>query len=177
LPLTQCTQNKYVALKVLEGKSLSFVILRWSPSISSPSLSTYSLVVPHSFSVPSFVRNLGKFRNSIPLLVIFDRRFLVTSTDPSRDGAPHAQGSDSDVATASDALATATAGGALVAQYTAGMDSGDETGAAAAAEAAAAHLVSAPPSEQGRSVGAFSGTTRHSAALHQRLFKDTIWRQ
>ena len=66
-----------------------------------------------------------------------------------RDGAPHAEGSDSDAATASDALATATAGGALAARYTAGMDSGDETEAAAAAEAAAAHLVSAPPSEEG----------------------------
>ena len=63
-------------------QSLSFVILLRSPFASSPSLAAYSLLVPHSFSIPSFVRNLGKFSNSIPLLVIFDRRFLVTSTDP-----------------------------------------------------------------------------------------------
>ena len=42
----------------------------------------YPLLVPHSFSIPSFVRNLGKFSNSIPLLMIFDRRFLVTPFDP-----------------------------------------------------------------------------------------------
>ena len=63
-------------------QSLSFVILRSSPFASSPSLAAYSLLVPHSFSIPSFVRNLGKFSNSIPLLVIFDRRFLVTHFDP-----------------------------------------------------------------------------------------------
>ena len=63
-------------------QSLSFVILLRSPFASPPSLAAYSLLVPHSFSIPSFVRNLGKFSNSIPLLVIFDRRFLVTSTDP-----------------------------------------------------------------------------------------------
>ena len=63
-------------------QSLSFVILRSSPFVSPPSLAAYSLLVPHSFSIPLFVRNLGKFSNSIPLLVIFDRRFLVTSTDP-----------------------------------------------------------------------------------------------
>ena len=38
---------------------------------------------------------------------------------PSQDEALYAQGSDSDAATASDALATATTGGALVAQHTA----------------------------------------------------------
>ena len=63
-------------------QSLSFVILRRLPfarqSISPPSF----MVVPHSLSIPSIVRNLGKFSNSIPLLMIFDRRFLVTSTDP-----------------------------------------------------------------------------------------------
>ena len=63
-------------------QSLSFVILRSSTFASPPSLAAYSLLVPHSFSIPSFVRNLGKFSNSIPLLVIFDRRFLVTSSDP-----------------------------------------------------------------------------------------------
>ena len=66
-------------------QSLSFVILRWSPFASSPSLSAYSLLVPHSFSIPSFVRNLGKFSNSIPLLMIFDRQFLVTPFDPRPD--------------------------------------------------------------------------------------------
>eukprot|EP01046_Picozoa_sp_COSAG06_P036185 COSAG06_NODE_3965_length_4711_cov_3.590072_3_plen_211_part_00 len=50
-------------------QSLSFVILRSSPFASSPSLAAYSLLVPHSFSIPSFVRNLGKFSNSIPLCI------------------------------------------------------------------------------------------------------------
>ena len=63
-------------------QSLSFVILLRSPFASSPSLAAYSLLVAHSFSIPSFVRNLGKFSNSIPLLMIFDRRFLVTPFDP-----------------------------------------------------------------------------------------------
>eukprot|EP01046_Picozoa_sp_COSAG06_P052147 COSAG06_NODE_8687_length_2096_cov_46.839760_2_plen_152_part_00 len=58
------------------------MILRSSPFASPPSLAAYSLLVPHSFSIPSFVRNLGKFSNSIPLLVIFDCRFLVTPFDP-----------------------------------------------------------------------------------------------
>eukprot|EP01046_Picozoa_sp_COSAG06_P082204 COSAG06_NODE_29258_length_559_cov_7.769565_1_plen_122_part_10 len=53
-------------------QSLSLVILLRSPFASSPSLATYSLLVPHSFSIPSFVCNLGKFSNSIPLLMIFD---------------------------------------------------------------------------------------------------------
>ena len=63
-------------------QSLSLVILLRSPFASSPSLAAYSLLVPHSFSIPSFVRNLGKFSNSIPLLMIFDRRFLVRPFDP-----------------------------------------------------------------------------------------------
>ena len=63
-------------------QSLSFVILRRSPFASPPSSPPTSLVVPHSFSIPSIVCNLGKFSNPIPLLVIFDRRFLVTPSDP-----------------------------------------------------------------------------------------------
>ena len=63
-------------------QSLSFSILRRSPLASPPSSPPSSLVVPHSFSIPSIVRNLGKFRNPIPLLEIFDRRFLVTPFDP-----------------------------------------------------------------------------------------------
>ena len=63
-------------------QSLPFAILLRSPFARRPISPPTNLVVPHSFSIPSFVRNLGKFSNSIPLLVIFDRRFLVTSTDP-----------------------------------------------------------------------------------------------
>eukprot|EP01044_Picomonas_judraskeda_P006665 COSAG03_NODE_675_length_6358_cov_51.683016_2_plen_254_part_00 len=63
-------------------QSLSFVILRSSPFASPPSLAAYSLLVPHSFSIPSLVRNLGMFSNPIPLLAIFDRRFLATPFDP-----------------------------------------------------------------------------------------------
>ena len=59
-------------------QSLSFAILRRSPLASPPSSPPSSLVIPHSFSIPSIVCNLGKFSNPIPLLVIFDRRFLVT---------------------------------------------------------------------------------------------------
>ena len=53
---------------------------------------------------------------------------------PSHDGAPHAQGSGDDAATASGVVAAATATGAR-GEQTSAMDSGDE--AAAAAEAAA----------------------------------------
>ena len=63
-------------------QSLSFASLRRSPLTSPPSSPPTFLVVPHSFSIPSIVRNLGKFSNPIPLLVIFDRRFLVTPFDP-----------------------------------------------------------------------------------------------
>ena len=63
-------------------QSLPFAILLRSPFARRPISPPTNLVVPHSFSIPSFVRNLGKFSNSIPLLMIFDRRFLVTSTDP-----------------------------------------------------------------------------------------------
>ena len=62
-------------------QSLSFSILRRSPLASPPSSPPTFLVVPHSFSIPSIVRNLGKFSNPIPLLVIFDRRFLVTPSE------------------------------------------------------------------------------------------------
>ena len=66
-------------------QSLRFAILLRSPFARRPISPPTNLVVPHSFSIPSIVRNLGKFSNSIPLLVIFDRRFLVTSTDPRPD--------------------------------------------------------------------------------------------
>ena len=62
-------------------QSLSFVILRRLPFARRPISPPSSLVVPHSFSIPSIVRNLGKFSNPIPLLVIFDRRFLVTPSE------------------------------------------------------------------------------------------------
>ena len=62
-------------------QSLSFAILRRSPLASPPSSPPTFLVVPHSLSIPSIVRNLGKFSNPIPLLVIFDRRFLVTPSE------------------------------------------------------------------------------------------------
>ena len=55
------------------------------------------------------------------------RRERAPDQGPSQDEALHAQGDDSDAATASDARATATAGGALAAQHPAGTDSGDET--------------------------------------------------
>ena len=63
-------------------QSLRFAILLRSPFARRPISPPTNLVVPHSFSIPSFVRNLGKFSNSIPLLVIFDCRFLVTPFDP-----------------------------------------------------------------------------------------------
>ena len=62
-------------------QSLSFAILRRSPLASPPSSPPTFLVVPHSFSIPSFVCNLGKFSNPIPLLAIFDRQFLVTPSE------------------------------------------------------------------------------------------------
>ena len=62
-------------------QSLSFVILRSSPFARRPISPPSSLVVPHSFSIPSIVCNLGKFSNPIPLLAIFDGRFLVTPSE------------------------------------------------------------------------------------------------
>jgi hypothetical protein len=47
------------------------------------------------------------------------RRERAPDQGPSQDEELHAQDNDSDVATASDALATATASGAIVAQHTA----------------------------------------------------------
>ena len=44
-------------------QSLSFVILRRLPFARRPISPPSSLVVPHSFSIPSIVRNLGKFSN------------------------------------------------------------------------------------------------------------------
>ena len=62
-------------------QSLSFVILRRLPFARRPISPPTFLVVPHSFSIPSFVCNLGKFSNPIPLLAIFDRQFLVTPSE------------------------------------------------------------------------------------------------
>ena len=62
-------------------QSLSFAILRRLPFARRPISPPTFLVVPHSLSIPSIVRNLGKFSNPIPLLVIFDRRFLVTPSE------------------------------------------------------------------------------------------------
>ena len=62
-------------------QSLSFVILRRLPFARRPISPPSFLVVPHSLSIPSIVRNLGKFSNPIPLLAIFDRRFLVTPSE------------------------------------------------------------------------------------------------
>ena len=61
-------------------QSLSFVILRLLAFARRPISPPSSLVVPHSLSIPS-IRNLGKFSNPVPLLVIFDRRFLVTPSE------------------------------------------------------------------------------------------------
>ena len=63
-------------------QSLSFAILRRLPFARRPISPPSFLVVPHSLSIPSIVRNLGKFSNSIPLLTIFCRRFLGTPFDP-----------------------------------------------------------------------------------------------
>jgi len=60
---------------------------------------------------------------------------------PSRDGAPHAQDNDDDAAMASDARATATAGGAMAAEQNAGAGSG---GAAAVADGTAGSSPMAP---------------------------------
>ena len=62
-------------------QSLSFVILRLLAFARRPISPPSSLVVPHSFSITSFVCNLGKFSNPIPLLAIFDRQFLVTPSE------------------------------------------------------------------------------------------------
>eukprot|EP01046_Picozoa_sp_COSAG06_P036684 COSAG06_NODE_4070_length_4606_cov_39.200799_4_plen_208_part_00 len=78
-----------------------------------------------------------------------DRRKRAPDQGSSQDEALHAQGNGGDAATASDALATATASGATAAKHIAEVDSGDGMEAAAAAEAAAAHLVLAPPSAGG----------------------------
>jgi len=61
-------------------QSLSFVILRLLAFARRPISPPSSLVVPHSLSIPS-IRNLGKFSNPIPLLVIVDCRFLVTPSE------------------------------------------------------------------------------------------------
>ena len=65
-------------------QSLSFSILRRSPFARRPISPPSFLVVPHSLSIPSIVRNVGKFSNSIPLLTIFDRRFLSSSAQIRR---------------------------------------------------------------------------------------------
>ena len=54
---------------------------RWIVASSRHPAST-DVNIPCSLSIQSKVCNLGKFRNSIPLLEIFDRRLLTTTADP-----------------------------------------------------------------------------------------------
>ena len=71
---------RYLGASVVIWIAVMIVALSRHP-VSLTSL-TRCFIVPCSLSIPSKVCSLGMFRNSIPVLAIFNRRLLTTPADP-----------------------------------------------------------------------------------------------